>query len=226
MDLKFYNLDSREIHYFSWFIPAPRQQGPYGGHNNEWQQQGRNEASSYNQQPQQQHHQQQQYRQQGQQRNVPFNQQQQQQHHQQQEGRRPQGSYDRRQQQRQTALSPLAKEFVPKQQCNDFLGYDPNWVLGSDAIGGPRLEEMMNQLNIPDSTDFDANADRVLTTITDTINQLAMNPADFHRAARKCTGVLKKYLSDPDTLAVIVTLIFEQVFTGFIIIHGKGILLI
>lgn len=58
---------------------------------------------------------------------------------------------------------------------------------------------------------FESNADRVLTAVTDTICHLTMNPADFHVYVKKLVRVLKESLTDADTLEIAVTLIVEQV---------------
>ncbi|CAG7823503.1 unnamed protein product [Allacma fusca] len=121
-----------------------------------------------------------------------------------------------------SALSPLAREFVPRvpqyqqqqqpQGRRSQRGYDQDpshWEYDAQNMRGPKEDDLyLNQFDHP--SDFDADADCVLGTVTDTINQLAMNPADFQRCCLKTTQVLKTYLNDPDTLGVVVTLIFEQ----------------
>ena len=63
----------------------------------------------------------------------------------------------------------------------------------------------------PGQQQFESSADRVLTSVTDTIAHLTNTPADFNSYVKKMVRVLKESLNDADTFEIVVTLIVEQV---------------
>jgi len=107
-------------------------------------------------------------------------------------------------------LSPSAKEFVPKPyalQNSDTA----NLAMAVAQVQATMHNQFPSQNQSQSQNDTDNNTDCVLSTITDTINQLTINPPDFQRCAKLTTDVLKQYLNDADDiLGIVVTLLVEQ----------------
>jgi len=128
-------------------------------------------------------------------------------------------------QSKKTTLSPFAKEFqptmAPRTQCHVP---PPCPDLGMNySQDEANLAEALAQIQMMTPTEFadgpysgqsslnEDNADCVLTVVTDSINEMTHNPANFQRCAKAIHEVLKNHVTDTETLGVVVTLIIEQV---------------